>query len=136
MRICLLLLLGLGAPLRAQRLFPLDPSSTPTRPVYALVQEPPQFPGGMGQLTRYVTTNRRYAPAARRAKREGRVLLSFIINEQGAIEAIRLIKRADPALDAEARRLVSRMPQWIPGKIDGQAVACRYNLPVHFALSP
>lgn len=78
--------------------------------------------------------NLRYPATAREARLEGKVFVAFIVNEQGGIEDVRVIKSLDPEIDAEAVRLVQEMPTWIPGKVKGKPVACRYNLPINFSL--
>ena len=102
--------------------------------MYTVVEQQPEFTGGMRQLGEYLRKNTYYPPAARMNGLEGRVFVTFIVSEQGAIEAVRVLKGLSPELDAEALRLVRSMPNWRPGKQDGKAVACRYNLPVNFRL--
>ncbi|MFD2935446.1 energy transducer TonB [Spirosoma flavum] len=131
----LIILLGSGLALSAQaQQAPLDSNSVPVRKIFTVVQEPPQFPGGMNQLRTYLRENMKYPQAARQAKKEGKVFVSFIVNERGGIEEARALKSLDPALDAEAVRLVESMPAWTPGKVNGLVVACRYNLPITFDL--
>ncbi|WP_170069412.1 energy transducer TonB [Spirosoma pollinicola] len=76
----------------------------------------------------------KYPQAARQAQKEGKVFVNFIVNERGGIEEARVLKSLDSELDAEAVRLVQRMPAWTPGKVNGSVVACRYNLPIPFDL--
>jgi len=126
-----LLISALWLPAQAQQAH-LDSSSRPNRPVFTVVEEHPDFPGGMNKLGNYLRQNLRYSEAARKAGRTGRVFITFIVSEQGAIQDVRALNSLDPELDAEAVRIVREMPTWIPGKQNGQAVACRYNIPINF----
>ncbi|RYF78106.1 MAG: energy transducer TonB [Cytophagaceae bacterium] len=128
-----LLVISLALSAQAQQA-PLDSNSVPVRKIFTVVQEPPQFPGGMNQLGTYLQQNMKYPKSARQAKKEGNVFVSFIVNERGGIEEARVLKSLDPELDAEAVRLVESMPAWTPGKVNGLIVACRYNLPITFDL--
>ncbi|QJW89473.1 energy transducer TonB [Spirosoma taeanense] len=112
----------------------LDSKSTPSRPIYTVAEEHPAFPGGMNKLGNYLRKNLQYPQAARQARKEGKVFVTFIVGEQGAIEEVRALNSLDPELDAEAVRVVQAMPNWKPAKVAGKAVACRYNLPINFAL--
>ncbi len=128
-----LLMSSLGLSAQAQQTS-ADSNSAPARIIFTVVQEPPQFPGGMNKLDKYLRQNLHYPEAARKARVEGRVFIRFIVNEQGAIEEVSALKSLDPDLDAEAVRLVQSMPAWVPGKVNGKAVACWYNLPITFSL--
>src|SRR5919202_1404823 len=126
----LLTLFGFGLSAKAQRVFPLDSSSTRKHPVYASVQQAPSFPGGMSQLGAYI---RKHMPSSKTPLKQttgDRAYVTFIVNENGALQHVRLIKGLEPTFDAQVLRLIKGMPRWIPGKIDGQAVACRYSLPI------
>ncbi|GAB3905796.1 hypothetical protein GCM10028803_37190 [Larkinella knui] len=112
----------------------LDTTATANREVFTIVEVPPTFPGGMNKLGEYIRTNLKYPEAARKAGQEGRVFVSFIVNEVGGIEEVQVLKSLGPELDAEAKRLIEKMPTWIPGKQAGRAVACRFNLPVNFRI--
>lgn len=127
------LLIGfLSLPAKAQRVH-LDSTSTPDRPVYTVVQQQPEFPGGMRQLENYMRKNlRRPTGLTADPGGSGRVFITFIINEDGHIDQARVLKGIGPKQDEEALRLIQNMPNWIPGKMEGRPVACRYNLPVNF----
>jgi len=111
-----------------------DSALTTPRVIFTVVEKPPGFPGGMNKLGKYIKTNLRYPEAARKARREGRVFVTFIVNEQGGIEDVRALNKVDSELEAEAVRLVQDMPKWTPGQQAGRAVNCRYNLPISFVL--
>ncbi|WP_162386963.1 energy transducer TonB [Spirosoma endbachense] len=88
----------------------------------------------MNKLGQYIQENLRYPKAAQAAGLAGRVFIRFLINKQGGIEKVQVLKGISPELDAEAVRLVASMPNWLPGKVDGQAVDCLYNLPINFSV--
>jgi protein TonB len=119
-------------PLHAQTV-QTDSSSTPDRVLYTVVQKQPEFPGGMSKLGQYIQENLRYPKVAQAAGLAGRVFIRFLITKQGAIEQVKVLKGISPELDAEAIRLVTSMPNWLPGKVDGQAVDCFFNLPINFS---
>ncbi|MBD2751361.1 energy transducer TonB [Spirosoma validum] len=129
----LLLFSVLWIPLHAQQ-NQLDTMSTPNRPVYRVLEETPQYPGGLRELNDYIKKNLRYPEAAQKANQEGMVIVTFIVSEQGVIHSVQVLRSVSLALDAEAVRLIKSMPDWIPGKQQGKAVACRFNLPVRFSL--
>lgn len=108
-----------------------DSASTANRSIFTVVEQPPAFPGGMNQLGVYVRKSLRDSEIVQNAKVKGRIFANFIVNEQGRIEDVNLLKGLDPALDAEVIRIIQNMPAWIPGKQNGIAVACRYNIPVN-----
>ena len=120
-------------PLHAQTV-QTDSSSTPDHLIYTVVQQQPEFRGGMSKLGQYISENLRYPKAAQTAGLGGRVFVRFLINKQGAIEKVKVLKGISPEIDAEAIRMVSSMPNWLPGKVDGQAVDCFYNLPINFSV--
>lgn len=102
--------------------------------VYDMVREMPQFPGGMKALRAFISDNIQYPKAAFEAKKQGHVIASFIVNEKGKVTNIKIVRSIDPELDAEAIRIISSMPEWIPGKEDGKAVSVKYAVPITFRL--
>ena len=102
-------------------------------PVFEVVEQMPEFPdGGMAGLMEYFKKNMRYPEAARKAGTQGRVTVQFIVDKDGSISGARVLRGVDPALDAEAIRLVNAMPKWKPGMQKGKAVAVKYTVPVMF----
>ncbi len=99
---------------------------------YQVVEEMPQFPGGVKALMDYLKTNVKYPEAAKAAKIEGRVTTSFIVGEDGVIRDVKVLRSVSPELDAEAIRVMSSMPKWEPGKQDGKPVPVRYTVPINF----
>jgi TonB family protein len=102
--------------------------------VYTVVEKAPEFPGGMNELGVYLTKNLRYPADARKANVKGRVFVQFVVTETGGIESLRILKGIGFGCDEEAVRVVSQMPNWTPGKQNGQPVAVQYNLPILFDL--
>lgn len=94
----------------------------------------PQFPGGQGVLMKYLAANIKYPASAVKAKKEGRVIVTFIVQKDGSITHAKIAKSIDPELDAEALRIVKGMPKWTPGTQNGKPVSVRYMVPVKFSL--
>jgi periplasmic protein TonB len=95
----------------------------------------PVFPGGSKALATYLTDHIRYPKEAQKAKVEGKVFVTFVINRQGTIKDVKVLKGLGYGTDAEALRLVAKMPRWEPGKHNGKAVSVKYNLPISFELN-
>ena len=94
----------------------------------------PDFPGGWRELMKWLTNNLNYPPQAQRQKKEGRVVVSFIVNKDGTLADVKLAKSVDPLLDREALRVVRMMPRWKPGKEKGEPCRSMVVLPVVFKL--
>ena len=94
----------------------------------------PQFPGGREVLMKYLAANIKYPASAVKAKKQGRVIVTFVIQQDGSVSKARIAKSVDPELDAEALRIVKAMPNWTPGTQDGKPVNVRYTIPVVFSL--
>ena len=102
--------------------------------IFTVVEEMPQFPGGMGEAMKFLAQNIKYPVAALQAKIEGRVIVQFLVKENGKVADIKVMRGVTPELDAEAMRVVGLMPDWIPGKQRGKAVAVKYTMPIMFRL--
>lgn len=94
----------------------------------------PEFQGGMPGLFAYLSGEIRYPETALEEAIEGRVVVSFVVEPDGAISDVRVVRGVHPDLDEEAVRAVNAMPKWIPGEQDGKPVRVRYTLPVSFKL--
>ena len=94
----------------------------------------PQFPGGQELLLKYLADNIKYPASAVKAKKQGRVIVTFIVQKDGSVTHAKIAKSIDPELDAEALRIVKGMPKWTPGKQNGKPVSVRYMVPVKFSL--
>ena len=94
----------------------------------------PEFPGGAANLMGYLQENIRYPKESMEANKQGRVIVQFVIEKDGAITNAHVVKSVDSPLDAEALRVVSNMPNWTPGTQNGQVVRVKYTVPITFRL--
>lgn len=99
---------------------------------YDYVSEKPSFPGGDGKLMKFINETRQYPAKAYRKGVQGRVTCSFVVNADGTISHISVLRGVEPSLNKEAIRVLSKMPEWIPGKLNGQAVPTRVVWSVPF----
>ena len=112
-----------------------EPPKEEENKVFDVVEEQPSFPGGMGALMQWLNDNINYPPIAAENGIEGRVIVQFVVSKTGAISDVRVARGVDPSLDKEAVRVVSKMPNWTPGKQNGTNVNVRFTLPVQFRLN-
>jgi protein TonB len=106
----------------------------PPEEVFVIVEEMPEFPGGTEALFEYINDNIQYPQVALDNKIEGNVIVRFCVTYQGEVDQISVIRGIHPALDSEAVRLVSTLPQWQPGKQAGNPVNVWYTLRIQFQL--
>lgn len=99
---------------------------------YDYVPEKPAFPGGEGKLTEFINENRQYPAEAYEKGIQGRVTCWFIVNSDGHISNVSLMRSVNNLLNEEAIRIFSLMPDWIPGRIDGIPVPVRVVRSVRF----
>ncbi len=102
--------------------------------VFQVVEQMPEFPGGMEALMKYLSKNIKYPNIALDNGIQGRVLVSFTVNKDGSIVDPEIMKSVDPSLDKEAIRVISSMPKWNPGKQRGKPVRVKYTVPVAFRI--
>ncbi len=102
--------------------------------IFVAVEQPAEFPGGMGALMKWLGNNVRYPEAAQQNDVQGRVIVKFVVEKDGSIGKAEILKGVDKDLDREALRVVKKMPRWQPGKNNGVAVRSYFNLPVVFKL--
>ena len=102
--------------------------------VYSAVEQPAEFPGGTSALMTWLGKNIAYPEAAQQNGISGRVIVKFIVEKDGSISGVSVVKGVDKDLDNEAIRVVKKMPKWQPGKNGGKAVRCYFSLPVTFRL--
>ncbi|HZY38533.1 MAG TPA: energy transducer TonB [Mucilaginibacter sp.] len=103
--------------------------------IYASPEHLPEFPGGIDQFMSYVGKNIRYPADARAASKQGKVILQFIVEKDGSISKVKVLRSVFPSIDAEAVRVVTSSPKWAPGTQDGYPVRVRYTIPVTFNIS-
>lgn len=102
--------------------------------VFTAVEQMPQFPGGDGELLKHIQKNLKYPPVAMENNIQGRVVVQFVVTKTGKVGEVKVVRGKDPDLDKEAVRVVKTLPDFIPGKMNGQAVAVWYTLPITFKL--
>ena len=103
--------------------------------IFQVVEDMPEFPGGMEALLAYLGKNIKYPSIAQDNNIQGRVIVEFVVNKDGSIVEPRVIKSLDASCDKEAIRVVSTMPKWKPGKQRGKPVRVKYTVPVLFRLT-
>lgn len=99
--------------------------------VFRYVEQMPEFPG---DINKFIAQNIRYPKEDIENQTEGRVFTQFVVNEDGSLSDIHIVRSVSPTIDAEAIRMVQAMPKWKPGKHNGQPVKTYYNLPLSFKL--
>ncbi|MDD7596293.1 TonB family protein [Prevotella sp. SGI.027] len=111
-----------------------EPKPEVENKVFDVVEQMPSFPGGNAALMKYLSENVKYPVVAQENGVQGRVVVSFVVEKDGHITDVKVVRSVDPSLDKEAARVVRSMPSWIPGKQNGSAVRVKYNVPVSFRL--
>ena len=102
--------------------------------VFDVVEQMPEYPGGQAALFEYLSKNIKYPDDAAKKKVEGKVFVTFVVDTDGKITDVSLLRKVFPSLDAEAIRVISAMPNWIPGKQSGKVVKVKYTVPIMFRL--
>ncbi|MBP3762255.1 MAG: energy transducer TonB [Bacteroidales bacterium] len=128
----LIMLLALGLPAYAQS----TDGTTSKDPdaIFVVVEKNPEYPGGTEAMYQFLAANIQYPKDAKAEKKEGRVLLTFVVEADGRITDIKALHSPHPSLSEEAIRVVRLMPKWKPGKQRGKKVRVQYNLPINFQL--
>lgn len=103
--------------------------------VFVVVEEEPEYPGGTAALLEYFRETMEYPQDALRDNIEGRVIVKFIVEEDGSITHLKVLKSISPSVDAEALRLINRMPKWKPGKQNGKTCRVSYSVPISFRIN-
>lgn len=102
--------------------------------IFMVVEQMPEFPGGMAELMKFLSKNIKYPTIAQENGIQGRVIVQFVVNQDGSIVDPVVMRSVDPYLDKEALRVISTMPKWKPGMQRGKAVRVKYTVPVTFRL--
>ncbi len=102
--------------------------------VFDVVEQMPEYPGGMQALFEYLGQNLKYPGDAKEQKVEGRVIAIFVVETDGSISNVEVVRPVFPSLDAEAVRVLSGMPKWKPGMQSGKVVRVKYTVPINFSL--
>lgn len=100
--------------------------------VYLAPDVLPEYPGGQRAMQQYIAKNIKYPKEAMVKNIEGRVLVQFVVMEDGSLDGFKVVMSAHPLLDEEAVRVIKSMPKWIPGTDEGKVVKVRYNIPIKF----
>lgn len=103
-------------------------------PAFQVVEEMPEFPGGMGECLKFLAKNVKYPMESQQAGVQGKVIVQFVVEKDGSIANPKVVRNLDPNLDGEAIRVISIMPKWKPGMQKGQPVRVKYTVPVTFKL--
>jgi protein TonB len=98
------------------------------------VEDMPSFPGGEEALFKYLAQNIKYPQIAKEAGITGRVFVNFVIDKEGNVTDVKVLRGIGGGCDEEAVRVVKNMPKWSPGKQRGKPVKVSYNLPIKFSL--
>lgn len=102
--------------------------------VFLAVEQPPEFPGGESALIEYIGKNTKYPAIARENNIEGRVFISFVVEKDGNISDVKVVRRIGGGCDEEAERVIKSLPKFTPGKQNGRPVRVQFNVPVNFKL--
>ena len=102
--------------------------------VFLVVEEDPEFPGGLDALSKFIADNIKYPQLAKENNITGRVFVSFVVEKDGRVGQVKILRDIGGGCGNEAVRVVKMMPKWKPGKQRGKAVRTQFNLPVNFDL--
>ena len=102
--------------------------------IFQIVEEMPAFPGGEGKLLEYVAKNIKYPQIARETGIQGRVFVGFVVEPDGSVSNVKILRGIGGGCDEEAMRVIKSLPKWKPGKQRGKAVRVSYQIPVVFRL--
>jgi len=101
---------------------------------FVVVEEMPMFPGGEAALLEYISQNTQYPEVAKENNIQGRVIIRFCVTSKGTVNQISVLKGVDPELDEEAKRVVSTLPTFRPGRQGGKPVPVWFMVPITFTL--
>lgn len=102
--------------------------------IFTAVEQVPQFPGGMEAFYKFLDANIHYPQDARDEKKEGRVIVQFVVEKDGTLTDIKIVRGVFPSIDAEALRIIKSSPKWKPGLQNGRMVRVQYSVPIRFSL--
>ena len=110
------------------------PNTSEPEGVFDVVEQMPQFPGGVGELMKFLSETVKYPEAAEKTGTQGRVIATFVVETDGSISGAKVVKGVSPELDTEALRVINAMPKWTPGMQKGKPVRVKYTIPITFRL--
>lgn len=102
--------------------------------VYTEVEQMPEYPGGVNALMTDIASNVKYPEEAKTKGIQGKVFVSFVVDEQGKVTNTRIERGVEPSLDAESLRVVNNLKNWKPGKEKGKTVKVAFTIPINYAL--
>jgi protein TonB len=103
-------------------------------PIFTVVEDMPKYPGGEEARNKYMVDNIKYPEGARKNGIQGRVFVSFVVEKDGAVTDVKVLRGIGGGCDEEAVRVIAAMPNWQPGKQDGKPVRVQFNMPISFNL--
>jgi len=103
--------------------------------IFSVTQITASFPGGIKEFTNYLAGNIVYPPGAKMANQQGKVFLTFIVEKDGSLSRIRVLRGVSPDIDAEAVRVIQASPKWLCAQQNGVPVRQQYTVPISFMLS-
>lgn len=104
-------------------------------PIFTAVEQAPEFPGGNKAFFKFLATNIHYPQDARVQKKQGRVIIQFVVEKDGSLSNVNIIRGVFPSIDEEALRVIKSSPKWKPGLQNGKPVRVQYAVPLSFSLS-
>ena len=113
---------------------PEPPKHVEDNKIFEVVEQNPTFPGGTAALMSWLSQKIKYPVIAAENGVKGRVIVQFVVEKDGSITDVVVVKSVDPSLDKEATRVIKNMPHWIPGRQNGSPVRVRFTVPVTFTL--
>ena len=111
-----------------------EPAEIVAEPIADFAEVEPAFPGGEGAMMQWIQEHIEYPQLAVEMGEQGIVYVQFVVNKDGSIEQVKIMRGVSDALDDEAVKVVKKMPKWTPGEQAGKKVRCRFTLPIHFRL--
>ncbi len=114
---------------------PASNNNTDDDVIFSVVENEPEYPGGEKALYNYIIKNVKYPKSTLDKGIEGTVIVEFVVEKNGKISNVKAVKSVSPELDAEAIRVISKMPKWKPGVLRGEKVSTRWRLPINFQLN-
>ncbi len=111
-----------------------EPNDIVEEPIVDFAEIEPSFPGGETAMMEWIQKHIEYPQLAVEMGEQGIVYCQFVVNKNGSIEQVKIVRGVSDALDDEAKKVVKKMPKWTPGEQAGKKVRCRFTLPIHFRL--
>lgn len=112
-----------------------NPTEDKQERVFDVVEVMPQYPGGIPQMMKFISSNIKYPKDAIKKGMQGAVVVQFVVEPDGSVSNVHVVRSVFPSLDTEAVRMVKAMPKWSPGMQNGKPVRVRFNVPIRFSLN-